>query len=407
MILYDNWGEPVAAGSAASVEAWDDTWADMLHFRGDPLERLAEPNRKDESFALGSIFCVAYRVLSGVPPGSPEVSTDLARAVERAHDRRERGHLAALTALASGEFTEAGQRWEALARGTHDLAAVRLAHDVYLHVADDQRRLRASTNAVGSWSQNNSGWGFVQGQHSFALEEVGRYQEAERFGWLALEHDPLDLWALHAITHVYESTDNQLAALELLRSRQPTWSNQDSLSVHIWWHLALRLIAAQEFDEALRIHDDLAPTANMAFNLCDLASLLWRLELAGVAVGDRWESLADVFATRSERHTWGLMDLHAALVYTRCPDHPEAPVFFSGVSAAHAGAGTENADTFRSVVQPLVEAIRLSDSDPATALDLLESIDGKLHRIGGSIVQRDLVHLTRAGLEIRTDLDAT
>ncbi len=371
----------------------------MLHFCGDAFERLAEPNKNDASFALGSIFCAAYRLLGGAPPGSPAVGADLTRAGERAQGRRERGHLAAVTAFAAGELTEAGERWEILARGTHDLAAVRLAHDVYLHTGDDKRRLRASSEAVGSWSEGDQGWGFVLGQHSFALEEAGRCREAERFGWLALDHDPLDLWALHALAHVYESTGDHLAALDLLRSRQPTWSHQPTFSMHIWWHLALRLMAAHHFDEVLVIHDDLEPAASTAFELCDLASMLWRLELAGADVGNRWESLADAFAIRSERHTCGFLDLHAALVYTRCPDHPEASVFFSGVSTAHTGVGTENADTFRLVVRPLIEAIRLSGTDAAKAGRLVDSVQSRLHRIGGSIVQRDLVRLTRAGLE--------
>lgn len=391
----------MTAGEEASVQAWDEAWDDLLHFRGDPLGRLAEPNRADESFALGPVFCAAYRLLAGARPDSPEIAEDLDRAGRRARSERELGHAAAAAALAAGEFTEAGRRWEALARGTRDLAAVRLAHDVYLHVGDDRRRLRASTAAVESWSAGDPGWGFVQGQHSFALEESGRYREAERFGWLALEHDPLDLWALHALAHIYESTGDQAAALGLLRGRQATWSDQHALAVHIWWHLALRLLAAGRLDEALEIHDDQAAAATTAFSLCDLASLLWRLELAGADAGSRWADLADAFAARRERHTCGFLDLHAALVYARCPDHPEAAVFFSGVSAAHTGADSENADTFISVVRPLAEAIRVGDAYPAEARRLLDSIGGRLHRIGGSVVQRDLVRMTRTALENR------
>ena len=392
----------MTAGEEASVQAWDEAWDDLLHFRGDPLGRLAEPNRADESFALGPVFCAAYRLLAGAPPDAPEIAADLDRAGRRARAEREVGHAAAVAALAAGEFTEAGRRWEALARGTRDLAAVRLTHDVYLHVGDDRGKLQASADAVGSWSAGDPGWGFVQGQHSFALEESGRYSEAERFGWAALEHDPLDLWALHALAHVYESTGDQVSALGLLRGRQATWSDQHALAVHIWWHLALRLIAAGRLDEALGIHDDQAPAATTAFSLCDLASLLWRLELAGTDVGGRWAGLADAFAARRERHTCGFLDLHAALVYARCPDHPEASVFFSGVSAAHAGADSENADIFGSVVRPLAEAIRVGDADPAGALRLLDAIGGGLHRIGGSVVQRDLVYMTRAALEARS-----
>ena len=109
---------------------------------------------------------------------------------------------------------------------------------------------------------------------------------------------------------------------------------------------------------------------------------------------------------RRERHTCGFLDLHAALVYARCPDHPEASVFFSGVSTAYTGADSENADIFVTVVKPLVEAIRVGGADPAGALRLLDSIGGGLHRIGGSVVQRDLVYMTRTALEDRLGSEA-
>ena len=54
------------------------------------------------------------------------------------------------------------------------------------------------------------------GQHTFALEEVGRYDEAEELGRAALGLDPDDLCARHALAHVYESTDDTPAARELL-----------------------------------------------------------------------------------------------------------------------------------------------------------------------------------------------
>ncbi len=395
----DVWGESVAATSRSSVEAWNAAWNETLHFVGDPFARLAEANSSDSDFALGSVFCATYRLLGGASPGSAEVQADLERARTRASDRRELGHVDALTHLANGNFTRAGERWDDVAGGTHDLAAVRFAHDVYLHVGDAARRLRSTERAIGFWGEADPGWGFVAGQHSFSLEEAGFYDDAERIGWRALDADPLDLWALHSLAHVYESTENQVAALDLLRSREDTWSKQDSLAVHVWWHLMLRLIAAREFDEVLSIHDRLVPEATTPYRLGDLASTLWRLELAGVDVGDRWGSVTDAFARRPERHTAGFIDLHMALAFSRCPDHPQTDAFFDGVGSSHRNDDSENGDIFQSVVRPLVEAVRSSSTDRHRALQLLNSIDENVHRIGGSVAQRDLITLTKSALE--------
>ncbi len=397
-MTVDAFGAPVAAASPESVMAWDAAWMDFYHFEGQAFRLLAAANDTDDAFALGSVFCGTYRILGGSAPDSYRVQTDLERARTRSSSDRELSHLDALGHMVDGDFSRAAKRWDSIAAACHDLAAVRFAHDVYLHVGDDHGRLASSSRAAADWPKDAAGGGFVLGQYSFALEEAGDYAAAEDVGWQALERDHRDLWALHALAHVYESTESHTQALDLLRGRMETWSQQPALATHIWWHLALRLIAAGSFDEVLAIHDSLQPETTMPFGLSDLASLLWRLELVGVDVGGRWKPLADAFASRHEQHTVGFLDLHFALVFARCPDHPAAATFFASVLERHAGAA-ENNETFQNVVKPLTEAIRISGSQPDCALTLLQSIEADTYRIGGSIAQRDLINRTRTALE--------
>ena len=55
-----------------------------------------------------------------------------------------------------------------------------------------------------------AGHTFIEGMHSFALNEVGRFDEARDFGERSLAADPLDVWARHALAHVYEDTDDHV-----------------------------------------------------------------------------------------------------------------------------------------------------------------------------------------------------
>jgi tetratricopeptide (TPR) repeat protein len=395
--LADTWGEPVAAADAASVAAWNAAWADALHFRGDPMARLADANRTDERFVLGSVFCAVYGVLAGARSDQPGLVADVERARARAATPRELAHVNALAALVAGDFVEAGHRWDAAADGTHDLAAVRFAHDVYLHCGADADRLASTTEALTRWAPDDPGYGALLGMHSFSLEEAGHYDDATAAGLEALARDPDDLWALHALAHVYEMTDDQDAAIDLLGGTQDRWRTQDLLATHIWWHLALRLIAAGDHDEVLAIHDALVPTATTAFRLCDLTSLLWRLELVGVEVGDRWDVLADRWAATDERHTCGFLDVHAAMVFARRPAHPGAATFLDGVEGAHIDVASENAQTFRTAVVPLVGAITaFGAGDRAVAAEIIDGAAAVTHRIGGSIAQRDVLRLTAA-----------
>ena len=254
--------------------------------------------------------------------------------------------------------------------------------------------LRRQPRIVGK--SDDHGYGFVQGQLAFALEEVGRLNKAERVGRAALDLDPQDLWARHALAHVYETANNQQGALDLLDGGDAVWHDQDALSTHIWWHLALRLISVGDYQRVLSIHDQELAVATTAFRLCDLTSMLWRLELVGVDVADRWSALADRWATIAERHTCGFIDLHASLVFLRQSTHPGATRFFEGLEVSHRAPASENARNFSEVVRPLLAAMRSHvEGDHAAAAAGLDNLVHDTHRIGGSNVQRDLITLTR------------
>lgn len=391
-------GAPIAAHSAASADAWHRAWTETVHFIGDPFATLAEANADDDAFVMGSVFCATYRILGGARPGTPELVVDLERANGRGTSRREAQHVEAVNQLALGNFTDAALIWDAVAPG--DFGAGRFAHDTYLHIGEVERRVASSERALAHF-ETTSTRPFVASQHAFSLEEAGAYAEAESLAWSSLDVDPMELWALHALAHVYESTNDQDAAIDLLESRIETWSLQESLAVHIHWHHALRMIVAGEYQRALALFDELEPDANTPFRLCDVASMLWRLELSGVDVGDRWGVVADRMAGRPERHTSGFLDLHMALAFQRVPSHEAAPTFFHGVAEAHIDDESENGNIFRSVVTPLVEAIRVSDADPVRAGELLAAVADQSHRIGGSIAQRELLTITRSALHSR------
>lgn len=396
-MIEDRWNQPVA-GSASSVAAWDRAWGQLLHFTGDPLAELSDANDGDDSFVLGPVFCALYLVLAGSPLDSPALLGEVARAGTRLDpgDQRGTAHVEALDTLVAGDFGDAGRRWAAWAERSGDFAALRFAHDVFLHCGDAPARLASTASALASWDSSREGYGFLLGMHSFSLEEVGRYGEALVVGGEALELDPLDAWALHALAHVHEMVDDTDAALRLLGGDDRPWHRQDLLSTHIWWHLAIRLIAAGDLDRALAVFDDLLPAATSAFRLCDLGSLLWRAELAGGDVGDRWDPIADRWAAVDEIHTCGFLDLHAALAFARRPDHPGAAAFHAGLAASHPEPVSENDRTFAEVVRPLVAAVAADGrGDRTEAVRLIDRVGDAHQRLGGSVAQRDLIRLTR------------
>lgn len=391
----DEWQTPIA-GSPDSIDAWNRAWRQFLVFTGDPFDTLEPANTTDESFAMGSVFTATYSVLGAAQFEAPSVREAGRRARWRAGDGgRERAHVDALDHLVVGDFTAAAATWDDIAAERRDFAAVRFAHDTYLHIGDAVGRLRSSERAAEQWPFDEPGGTYVAGQYAFALEEVAEYEQAERVGRAALEADPDDLWARHALAHVYESIGDQRAALDLLEGSLDRWSRQDALSTHIWWHLGLRLIAAGEFGRVLDVHDRELASATTPFRLGDLTSLLWRLELAGQDVGDRWDALADRWAERSERHTSAFIDVHTAMAFARRRDHPARSRWLDGVAAAGVGDTSENAAVLRDVARPLVEAIdAFGVGDRSLCCSILDAVGASAERIGGSIAQRDIITLT-------------
>lgn len=174
------------------------------------------------------------------------------------------------------------------------------------------------------------------------------------------------------------------------------------LSNHVWWHLGLRLLEHGDLDGALAVLDDhLASTT--AFGLSDATSLLWRIDLvSGDALDttDRWQVLADHWADNAQRHTCGFLDLHAALAFAAVGEHRAADAFWEGVPASHAVGDAYNDVTFRDTVVPLVAGIHaVGRLELSEAAELLRSVVPTLHRIGGSVVQRDIVHRTLAAVD--------
>ncbi len=311
----DAWGVPITADHSSSVAAWNHALNELLALRGDPIGELTTAIEHDPTFALGRVVRIATAVLGGTPLDHPTVVADLDELNKSTGETgdRERAHLVAVRSLVAGDFSEAAAAWEAVVDAwPRDLAAIRLAHDLYLHVGDDRARLVSSRRAIGAFDAGEPVHGIVLGQLAFAHEEVGDYDTALVLANRALAVDPGDVWARHAAAHVHEMRGDSDALYALL-DPNGDWPASDLLAAHLWWHRGIRLVAEERVDEALDVADLLPAEPDAAFTLADLTSLLIRLEARGVDLGARWERVIDAWKQVSARHTCGYLDLHAAL----------------------------------------------------------------------------------------------
>jgi hypothetical protein len=91
---------------------------------------------------------------------------------------------------------------------------------------------------LAHWPDGQPGWGYVQGMYAFGLEENADYQQALARGQAALDHNPRDVWSVHAIAHVHEMRGAHRDGLAFLTATAPDWASS-YFAGHNWWHRGL------------------------------------------------------------------------------------------------------------------------------------------------------------------------
>ena len=364
----------------------------------------------------------ALRLMSGDAHAEAEASVRLAPAFVAGHqliaslllysrDKRDakRGEstLAELAALSMNERERAHQRALGLARDG-DLGGARAVYDALLtewprdmtalwaaQVIDyyfgDPRTLRARIERVlPAWPESTPGRHAVLAMHAFGLEESGDYEAAEEVAREALQLEPRDLRALHALFHVFEMQSRPQAGIRMAAARK------EALPNHLWWHTALFHMQLGRPGRALEIYDQRLKFEDLD-DLIDASSLLWRLQLEGVEVGARFNALAERWAPYAEDAFCAFNDVHAMMAFASARRWTLAESLIDAQTRRIARAWGINNDMTRLVGLPAARALQaFMRGQPARAESLLRGLPPVAHRLGGSHAQRDVLQLTRA-----------
>jgi tetratricopeptide (TPR) repeat protein len=396
----DQQGLPLA-GSPASAEAFDRAVADYYGLTGDPVGVLKAAVERDPAFALGSAAIAGLFMVGGFRGDHPEVAGAIgaAEAAIGGASSRERRHLAAIAALAAGRTSEATRLWEdVLVDHPTDALALRFVEDAYFFLGESLAIRDAAARVLPAWDRENPLTSFIHGLYAFGLEETGELGRAEDFGRAALARNPADAWAAHALAHVLETDNRHEEGIAFLKTSRPSWSTAHFMAGHNGWHLALYLIEAGRFAEVLADYDRFtAPklAADMTLDRIDAASLLWRLELAGVDVGERWRPVARQWMAHVDDHVLAFNDLHLALAASRSGDSGDVARLRRSLDEYERVGEGDNRAVTAEVGRRLIEgALRFSDRDYAGAIEAILPVRYRAFRIGGSHAQRDIVNQT-------------
>ena len=306
-----------------------------------------------------------------------------------------------LTAWSEGELDRAIAIWDSILRAhPHDVVAFRLAHFVNFWLGRPLDMVASVERVIPAWSQDIPGYSMILACRCFAQEEAGNYLGAEPAGRRAIELDPGDLWAAHAVGHVMEMQGRRSEGIEWLTALAPNWEGSHNLQHHLWWHLALFKLEQGEFAEVLELYDtrfrDLAAPLTVAspdvyIDVQNAAATLFRLHRLGVDVGDRWEELADKAEARIGDCVSAFTLPHWMMALTATGRTVAAERMVEAMRSYASGRGTVP-PIVRDYVLPIARAqLAHAAGRHAEAVELMRPAIGGMYRLGGSHAQQDVL----------------
>lgn len=400
----DYLGNPVSPLSDAALAAVDGFVDGFLGYETRAAEVIGAAEAHPDSVLLNAYAATLWLLLEA-PEAADRAAPYLARAqaaAEQAHPR-EQAFVDFVAAWSANDIPRAQEIADTiLAAWPRDLLVLKLRHYHDFNHGDFPAMLRAASAvlpAAGDVAE-------LHGMLAFAYEQCHLLDEAEAAARRALGLKRKEPWAQHALAHVMLTQGRIAEGVAFLEGVRDTWTGLNSfMDTHLWWHLALFYLSQGRFEDALAAYDDhcWAQAKDYSQDQVGAVSLLARLELAGVEVGDRWSDLADHLAVRADDVVQPFLTLQYLYGLARA-GRPQADTLLAAVRQAALDAPDHVRETWREVALPAAEGlVAHTRGEYPAALRGLRAALPRLAEIGGSHAQRDLFEQLILDALIRAD----
>lgn len=397
-MLNDIRGVPVTSSSAAAVSAYDDAVTESVLYVGDPIAACARALELDSDLILGHTLNAMYNLLGNTKQSLPEALGPLEKSESLAAtaNPRELGHIAAVRAWYEGDFAGSSLHWDrVLVDYPRDLFALQMGHLLDFYTGNAFNLRDRIARVLPAWDDSLPGRDVVSGMYAFGLEESGDYRRAEKEGRRAIDADSRDSWAAHAVAHVMEMEGRREDGDAWLTQTSEGWA-PGNFTVHNWWHLALFRLDLGDLDGVLHLYDTKIRYEGQEFveEILDCAALLWRLELIGVGVGDRWENLTQAWLPLASEGRYAFNDMHAMMCFARTGRRAEAESVIVALER-EAGGDQTTSTMAREIGLPVCRGILAFEAgNYDQVVNELLPIRYDTRIFGGSHAQRDVIAQT-------------
>lgn len=404
-MTQDRQGNAMTGATAEAAELFNQAVEAFNVYRGDPVAIVDRAIQIAPDFPIARILKAYLLGLSTEPEAVNEAGAIVSNVKAMPLTEREASHVAALQYLIAGEWTMAATALDRHnARHPHDLVAIQAGHLMDFYRASARNLRDRIARVLSKWHPDTPGYAVVLGMYSFGLEEMGDYARAEEFGREAVERQPLDCWAHHAVAHVMEMQGRAEDGIGWMIAREPYWSGDDNFfKVHNWWHRALFHLDLGQIDDVFALYDGPIREARsaVALDLVDASAILWRIHLSGHDVGDRWIEVAEAWDSHADGRTYPFNDWHAAMAYLGAGRVGDVDRIVSAYRKGTTG-GSEATEWGRRTGLSLLEGFTAFwNGDYESAVDRLHGARLIVNSFGGSHAQRDIIDWTLAESAIR------
>ena len=329
---------------------------------------------------------------------------ELQKAAANGLTEREDLYISALGDAVEGNLDGMVSRLTAITeQHPNDVFAIALAQGELFWMGQLSKSLEISERVHSHWNKEVSGYAGYLGCRAFDLEEAGRFDEAESCGRESVDLDPQSIWATHAVAHVLYMQGRFGEGVQWLESQEMHWDKCNQIKFHVWWHKCLFQLDSGEQDSILetydkhirnREHELTLSMPDLYIDMQNGASLLWRLEHAGVDVGDRWQEMAELATARLDDMASAFTSAHFAVILAAVGDYASCEKLIANMTDyVRSDDSREHSlrESFeRAAIPSAIGAVAHRKGDYKQAERVLSAARGDLWRMGGSHAQQDV-----------------
>uniref|UniRef100_A0A8C3SRT2 Tetratricopeptide repeat protein 38 n=1 Tax=Chelydra serpentina TaxID=8475 RepID=A0A8C3SRT2_CHESE len=306
---------------------------------------------------------------------------------------REKLHVSALDMFASGRLPKACNVWDQILRDhPTDMLALKFAQATYFYMGCQTQMRDSVARVYPYWTPDIPLSSYVKGIYSFGLMETNYFDRAEKLASEALAINQSDAWAVHTIAHINEMKADLKNGLTFMKQTENNWKIFNFCLLCAIYFNSEGTVSKKC---TLHLEQKIAPAClsnGSMLAVLDNSSMLYRLQLEGVKVGDRWNEVIPLAKKHTKDHVWLFNDVHILMSLLGVKDHKTTNELLTTLQELAKAPGEDHELSLAPKLGlPLCQAlVEFDNGNYDKTVELLYPVRYELLQIGGSNAQRDV-----------------